>query len=51
MNLRLVSKLSEIVFLTFSRWGNERFAVVNNQRTISRVEEKRAICQFGSNRQ
>jgi len=51
MNLRLVSKLSEILFLTFFWWENERFAVVNNQRTISRVGEKRAICQFGSDRQ
>ena len=51
MNLRLVSRLSETVLLTFSRWGNERFAVVNSQRTLSSVGERRAICQSGPDRQ
>ena len=34
MNLRLVSKLSETLLLTFSRWLNERSPVPNSQRTI-----------------
>ena len=48
MNLRLVSGLSETYILTLSQWENERFAVVNSQRTLSPVEERRAICQLGS---
>ena len=42
MNLRLVSGLSETRILTLSQWENERFAVVNSQRTLSPVEERRA---------
>ena len=42
MNLRLVSELSETRTLTLSQWENECFAVVNSQRTLSPVEERRA---------